>query len=110
MAMIIEEAIKHKGYALVDILQNCVSFNKVNTYKWYKDNTWHIDESHDPLDRSEAFRLATVKDGLPLGIFYKNERRVPFGENIPAYRSDDTPLYAREVNLEKLAALIDSKK
>ena len=110
MGMIIEEAINHKGYALVDILQNCVSFNKVNTYKWYEDNTWLIDESHDPLDRNEAFRLATVKDGLPLGIFYKNERRIPFGENIPAYRSDDTPLYARKIDLEKLAALIDSKK
>jgi len=107
---IMRAAIEHKGYALVDILQQCVSFNKVNTYKWFKENTWYIDESHDPTNRDEAFRLAVAQEGLPLGIFYRNDKRVPFEKNIPAYRSDDRPLYARETDLEKLSALIASKK
>src|SRR5512136_2357086 len=34
---IIKKAIQHKGYSLVDILQPCVSFNKINTFKWYRD-------------------------------------------------------------------------
>jgi 2-oxoglutarate ferredoxin oxidoreductase subunit beta len=110
MSMIIREAIDHKGYALVDVLQNCVSFNKVNTHKWYKDNTWHIDKSHDPGDRNEAFRLATTEDGLPLGIFYKNNRRVPFEEKVAAYRNDTRPLHARGTDLKKLSALIAAKK
>jgi len=107
---IMRAAIEHRGYALVDILQHCVSFNKVNTLKWFKKNTWYIDESHDPTDRNEAFRLATLKDGMPLGIFYQNKNRVPFEESIPAYRTDDTPLYARETDFKKLAALMASRK
>jgi 2-oxoglutarate ferredoxin oxidoreductase subunit beta len=107
---VMRAAIEHRGYALVDILQHCVSFNKVNTLKWFKENTWYIDESHDPTDRNEAFRLATQKDGMPLGIFYQNENRVPFEESIPAYRTDDTPLYARETDFKKLAALMASRK
>jgi 2-oxoglutarate ferredoxin oxidoreductase subunit beta len=107
---IMRQAIEHRGYALVDILQNCVSFNKINTFKWFKENTWHIDDSHDVTDRNEAFRLATQPQGLGLGIFYRNDRKVPFEENIPAYRSDRTPLYARSTDLKKLAALIASKK
>jgi len=107
---IMRQAIEHRGYALVDVLQNCVSFNKINTFKWFKENTWHIDDSHDVTDRNEAFRLATQPQGLGLGIFYRNDLKVPFEENIPAYRSDRTPLYARDTDLKKLAALIASRK
>jgi len=106
---IMRQAIEHKGYALVDILQNCVSFNKVNTVKWFKENTWQIDASHDVSDRNEAFRLATLPQGLGLGIFYRNEDRTPFEGNIPAYSRDQTPLYARDADREKLTALIASK-
>ena len=107
---IMKEAIEHKGYALVDILQNCISFNKVNTFKWFRENTWYIDDSHDPTDRKEAFRLAIESEGMPLGIFYRNGERVPFEESISAYRSEDTPLYARETDMNKLHNLISSKK
>ena len=41
------KAILHKGYALVDIFQPCVSFNKVNNYKWFKENTYYLDEDYD---------------------------------------------------------------
>ncbi len=48
---ILKQAIQHKGYALIDLLSPCVSFNKVNTFKWYKDNSYYLDETHDPLNR-----------------------------------------------------------
>ncbi|MCR6544491.1 2-oxoacid:ferredoxin oxidoreductase subunit beta [Dehalobacterium formicoaceticum] len=72
---VLKEAIKHPGYALVDVLQNCVSFNKVNTYKWYQDHTYFIDPDHDRTDLQKAFKLAQEwEQGIPLGIFYKVER------------------------------------
>jgi 2-oxoglutarate ferredoxin oxidoreductase subunit beta len=37
---ILKKAISHKGYALVDILQPCVTYNKLNTYQWFKENTY----------------------------------------------------------------------
>ncbi len=43
---IIKKAIQHKGYALVDMLHPCVSFNKYNDFKWYKENTYYP-ENHD---------------------------------------------------------------
>src|SRR5512136_2083674 len=69
---IIKKAISHKGYALVDILQPCVTYNKVNTYQWFKENTYYLDASYDPHDRMEAFRRASEVEKLPLGIFYLN--------------------------------------
>ena len=107
---ILKKAILHKGYALVDILQPCVTFNKVNTYKWYKEHTYKIEESYNPSDRVEAFRRATEEDKLPLGVFYINTKNKTFNENLPAYAEDLTPVYQRGFDLKKLKEFIDTKK
>ena len=49
-----KEAISYKGYALVDIFQPCVSFNKVNTFSYYKERVYHLEEDYDPTDRAKA--------------------------------------------------------
>lgn len=107
---ILKKAITHKGYSLVDIFQPCVSFNKVNTYEWFKENTYYLDDSHDPADRVEAFRRATEKGKLPLGIFYVNVGKPTFEENLAIYREDKTPLFKRDLDKEKLSSLIWSKR
>lgn len=67
---LIKEGIKHKGYALIDILHPCVSFNKENTYQWYKENTYILPEDYDPSNRDEAFKIAMDTNKLALGIIY----------------------------------------
>lgn len=109
-ASIIRQAIEHKGYALVDIFQPCVSFNKSNTFKWFTDNTYYVDESYDPNDRAEAFKTVTTEGKFALGILYVNARRIPFEENLPAYQRSDNPLYMRVPDREKLAELIAARK
>jgi len=106
---ILKAAIQHEGYALVDILQPCVTFNKLNTHQWFKDNTYYL-EDHDSSDRQRAFEKATQADKLPLGIFYVNPEKTPFEENIGTYREDDSPLYEREPDMEKLQNLVDQFK
>jgi 2-oxoglutarate ferredoxin oxidoreductase subunit beta len=87
---IMREAINHKGFALVDILQNCVSFNKVNTFHWYKDRVYQLEKDYDPTDRIEAFRRSLEwGDKIPTGIFYRKER-TPCEELIPTI--SDRPL------------------
>lgn len=106
---IIKKAILHKGYALVDIFQPCVTFNKVNHFKWFKDNTYYLDDSYDPTDRVEAFRLALKKDKYPLGIIYQNNNKETFEERINVYKDDKTPLIERTCKRkEKLPALLQS--
>ena len=70
------EALKHKGGAvLLDILQPCVSFNRVNTYQWYRQRCKPVDASHDPADRAKALELAlTWGDRIPIGVIYRSSR------------------------------------
>jgi 2-oxoglutarate ferredoxin oxidoreductase subunit beta len=105
---VIKEAINHKGYALVDMLQPCVTFNKLNTYKWFKENTY-IMEEHDPSDRHAAFKKATETDRLPLGIYYK--RSLPtFEEHNDGYQLFKDPLYKRKLDVVKLSDLINARR
>ncbi len=106
---IIKMAINHRGYALVDILHPCVSFNKINTFKWYKENTYYLDDDYDPGNREEALKKSFENDRLSLGVIYKNQTKT-FEENLAPYRNDATPLYKRKADMEKLKKLIASKK
>ena len=55
---LMKEAINHKGFSLVDILQPCVTFNKINTYEWYRQRVYHIEPEYNPENRTEAFKRA----------------------------------------------------
>jgi 2-oxoglutarate ferredoxin oxidoreductase subunit beta len=106
---ILKKAISHKGYALVDILQPCVTYNKMNTYKWFKENIYYLESSYNPHDRIEAFRKASEVGKLPLGVFYLNPRPT-FEEKLSVYQEKRDPLYKRTPDLMKLSELIQSKR
>jgi 2-oxoglutarate/2-oxoacid ferredoxin oxidoreductase subunit beta len=88
------EAVNHKGFALLDILQPCVTFNKVNTYDWYKQRVYHIEPGYDPRDRKAAFAKALEwGDRIPIGVIYRNDRPA-FEDRIPMLA--DKPLVRQE--------------
>lgn len=106
---ILKQAIEHKGYALVDIFQPCVTFNRLNTIQWFKEHTYYL-EGHDPLDRQKAFEKATETEKLPLGIFYKSPQKPAFEENVGIYREKQSPLYERDLDKKELNNLIETFK
>ena len=106
---IIKKAISHRGYALVDIFQPCVSFNKINTYKWFKEHTYDIEDSYDPTDRVRAFEKAIDSSKFPLGVIYTNRKKPIFEQSLAAYEKDTTPVIKRERNLKLLQGFIDKK-
>ena len=79
------EALRHQGgFALLDMLQPCVSFNRTNTFKWYRERVRRIDDSHDPWNRDRALQLALKwGDEIPIGIVYRS-KRPSFESQLPA--------------------------
>jgi len=69
-------ALQHRGgFALLDILQPCPTFNKLNTLSWYRQRVKKVDDSHDPFDRAKALALAFQwGDEIPIGIIYRGNR------------------------------------
>jgi 2-oxoglutarate ferredoxin oxidoreductase subunit beta len=108
-ADILKKAIEHKGYALVDIFQPCVTFNRLNTIQWFKEHTYYL-EDHDTSDRQKAFEKATETDKLPLGVFYKSPQKPAFEENVGIYEEKQVPLYERDLDKKELNNLIETYK
>lgn len=101
---LVKAAIQHKGFSLLDILQPCVTFNKINTYEWYKQRVYRIEPEYDPEDRVEAFRRALEwGERIPTGIIYKNNRPV-LEERIPILQN--TPLVQQSFDRSKLQATL----
>ncbi len=78
LSELIQQAIAHPGFALIDVLQPCVSFNKVNTFAWYRDRCHPLPPTYDPTDWEKAMKVAREwGDNIHVGIIYRNDR-LPF--------------------------------
>ncbi|MHB9027456.1 MAG: thiamine pyrophosphate-dependent enzyme [Candidatus Latescibacterota bacterium] len=106
---IMKKAISHKGFALVDIFQPCVTFNKLNTFQWFKEHTYYLEEGYDPHDRTHAFQRALEKDKLPLGVFYIAPERPTFEEHQSVYQRGREPLWQRRCKHDAMEKLLEAK-
>ncbi len=76
LTKMIKLAINHRGYALVDILQPCVTFNKINTYQWYSKRVYKLGADYNPNDQNLALKKSEEwGDEIPLGVIYKNKKK-----------------------------------
>jgi len=105
LSSLIKKGVSHRGFALIDILQPCVSFNFKNTFQWYKERTYKLEEErYDPRDRKAALEKALEwGDRIPIGVIYE--------ENLPVYE-DQLPalskraLVRHEIDRAKVEALL----
>jgi 2-oxoglutarate ferredoxin oxidoreductase subunit beta len=75
---LIEDGINHEGFALIDVLQPCVSFNRLNTYQWYNERVYDvkIDSKFNPENSSKAFEKSLEwGERIPLGVIYRSKRK-----------------------------------
>ena len=99
------EGIRHKGYALIDILQPCVSFNKVNTYQWYKDRVYKLGKDYNPENKLTAMEKALEwGEKIPLGIIFREEK--PDFHDKVDFLKNGKSLVDRELDMEKISGFM----
>jgi len=103
----IVEAVKHKGFSFLDIIQYCITYNKVNTPDWFKERAYHLEEEgHDPSDRVKAFERALEwGEKIPFGLIYKEERPT-LEEGIPYIAKQ--PLIKQNIGNIDITGLMES--
>lgn len=99
LAELMTQAISHKGFALVDILSPCVTYNKMNTYAWFRERVYKLqDKGHDASNFEAALKASLDWDQrIALGVLYKAER--PTYEEQDATLSEFGPLVNRRLGL-----------
>ena len=104
---LMKQAIEYKGYALVDILQPCVTFNKTNTFAWYNQRVYELDASYDSSDKMAAMQKAMeFGDRIPIGLLYREEKATYHQKN--AVLKQGIPLIDRKTDSHYISQLIDS--
>jgi 2-oxoglutarate ferredoxin oxidoreductase subunit beta len=109
LADIFEKAIVHKGFSFVNVISPCVTFNKVNTYDWYKRNLKSLaeDRSYVPDDRTRAFQMLAAKDEMVTGIVYSQDDLPSYEELLPGF--GDEPLFGQAPpSREEMSAFLAS--
>ena len=100
---LIMAGIQHKGFAFIDVFQPCVTFNKVNTFKFYYDRLYNLDKKKDynNKDLQTALKQSQVwGNKIPYGIFYQGKRDV-YGVNLPQLKGQalvKKPVKVRDIN------------
>ena len=84
------KANNHQGFAIIDILQPCVTFNKILTHQFYQENTYYLPDTHNKSDKIEALKKAYEfgEKSIPLGIFYE-EQKTPFEKEFQHLENQD---------------------
>ena len=106
LAGLIKKGITYKGFSLIDILQPCVSFNHKNTYEWYRERVYKLDdEEYDPSEKMGALEKAMEwGDRIPTGILYRQERPT-FEEQYPVLSRGT--LVEQETDPDSVERLLD---
>lgn len=105
LSHLIKKGITHRGFALIDILQPCISFNHKNTFQWYRERIYKLeDEKYDPSDKKAALEKALIwGEEIPIGIIYE--------ENLPVYENQlpalsEGPLVKQKIDPRRVEKLL----
>ncbi|MFB9861323.1 2-oxoacid:ferredoxin oxidoreductase subunit beta [Salinicoccus siamensis] len=100
LTAIIQQAMDHKGFSFVNVFSPCVTYNKVNTYDWFKENLVAVEDldDYDHTDAENAMQHVMANNGLLKGVIYHDADSKSYQENIEGYL--DQPLVKRDMTLE----------
>lgn len=84
LEQIMARALAHPGFALVDIFQPCVTFNKTNTYEFYRDTIRNVDDDpqYQATDRLKALEVVLATDKLGVGVLYQNLTKLKYSDEL----------------------------
>ncbi|MDN6182859.1 MAG: 2-oxoacid:ferredoxin oxidoreductase subunit beta [Staphylococcus equorum] len=101
LTKMLEDAINHDGFSFVNVFSPCVTYNKVNTYDWFKENLTSIDdiEGFDVTDKSKATQKVLEYDSLIKGIVYQDTETPSYESQIE--EMEDTPLAERDIHIDE---------
>lgn len=88
LSTLLQKAVAHKGFSIIQLISPCPTFNQVITFDWMKERVATIPGDHDPTDIDAAFRLALDHENVRTGIFYQVER--PTMEEKMTFQREET--------------------
>ncbi|MFC1534271.1 2-oxoacid:ferredoxin oxidoreductase subunit beta, partial [Thermodesulfobacteriota bacterium] len=106
LSALIKQAITHRGFALIDILQPCVSFNKINTFAWYDKRCHELPDGYDSEDWEAAVKTASEWGAkIPIGLIYREDRPI-YDDHFPVLKKG--PLIDRKIDHKIIKGIMEA--
>jgi 2-oxoglutarate ferredoxin oxidoreductase subunit beta len=101
LTAIIEAGMKHKGFSLINVFSPCVTYNKVNTYDWFKENLTKLSsiENYDSSNREVAMQTLMKHKSLVTGLIYQNTEQPSYQELLTSYSK--SPLAKADLKMDE---------
>ncbi len=99
LTSLIEEGIKHEGFSIINVFSPCVTFNKINTYDWFKEHIVDLEEdsNYDSSNRIGAMTKIMETNGMLCGLIYQDKNKKPYESLLKGY--SETPLAHQNLNM-----------
>ncbi|MBW7453799.1 2-oxoacid:ferredoxin oxidoreductase subunit beta, partial [Paenibacillus sepulcri] len=90
LTALIEAGLNHKGFSLINVFSPCVTFNKVNTYDWFKENIVNLEQfpEYDSSNRMLAMNKIMETGGMLTGLIYQNKERKAYDDLIVGFKEE----------------------
>ena len=101
LTAIIEAGIQHKGFSFINVFSPCVTYNKINTYDWFKENLVKLSEreDYDSTNREQAMQVVMETEGLVTGIVYQDKETASYQHQLDNYAT--TPLVEENLSMSR---------
>ncbi|MFL1673912.1 2-oxoacid:ferredoxin oxidoreductase subunit beta [Paenibacillus dendritiformis] len=108
LTALIEAGIQHEGFSLINVFSPCVTFNKINTYDWFKEHIINLDtvENYDPSNRVMAMTKLMETGGMITGLIYQDTSRRSYENLVPGFREEPLAHQDLQITPEQFDQLV----
>lgn len=105
---LVKEAMTYEGFSLLDVLQPCPTFNKINTYQWYQERIYKLEDSYQPNDKKLAWEKSQEMEKMPVGVFYRDDNLEAYHQQL--YQLDQATLIKQRPSQVSIAETLTEFK
>ncbi|WP_028545232.1 2-oxoacid:ferredoxin oxidoreductase subunit beta [Paenibacillus taiwanensis] len=112
LTSLIEQGINHEGFSLINVFSPCVTFNKINTYDWFKENIVNLEtvEGYDASNRVMAMTKLMETNGMITGLIYQNKEKRSYENLITGFRPEPLTNQNLQLSVEDFDKLLKEFK
>lgn len=110
LTRLIEDGIRHRGFALINVISPCPTYDHLHSYAWWRERLVNVDSdpAYRPASREQAAEAVMTRDGTIVGLVYRGEGR-PLEAKLPRFRATPLAEEALEPDLDLVRRILDEQ-
>ncbi|MFH1012695.1 MAG: thiamine pyrophosphate-dependent enzyme [Candidatus Peregrinibacteria bacterium] len=108
MTKVLRAALRHNGFAFVEVMQLCPTFNRATTANWFWERIEYVEDlkNYDPTNLAAALEASKdLEKNITMGVLFQDKKSPNFYQRVPSRQSKKTTL-VEEVEYHDISKLM----